>query len=54
MADSTKFKIALVQLAVGADKAANLKNAVQAVREASGKGANLVVLPVCQPFPLLV
>ena len=50
MADSTKFKIALVQLAVGADKAANLKNAVQAVREASGKGANLVALPVCQPF----
>ena len=46
MADVSKLKIALVQMAVGADKAANLRKAVQAVREASKNGANIVTLPV--------
>lgn len=46
MADLSKFKIALVQMAVGADKAANLRKAVQTVREASENGANIVALPV--------
>ena len=46
MADVPKLKIALVQMAVGADKAANLRKAVQAVREASRNGANIVTLPV--------
>ena len=50
MADTTKFKIALVQMAVGKDKTANLKKAVQAVREASENGANIVTLPVYQRF----
>lgn len=45
-ADLSKLKIALVQMAVGPDKAANLKKAVEFVREASKNGANIVSLPV--------
>ena len=40
------FKLALVQLAVGADKAANLTRAGRLVREAAKKGAKVVALPV--------
>ena len=46
MADVSKLKIALVQMAVGADKVANLRKAVQAVKEATRNGANIVALPV--------
>lgn len=42
----SKFKLALVQLAVTADKKHNLKHARAKVLEASDNGANVVVLPV--------
>jgi len=41
-----KFRLALVQLAVGADKAANLQKASQKIREAAENGAQVVALPV--------
>jgi hypothetical protein len=40
------FKLALVQLFVTADKAANLQNARQLVLKAAQNGANIVCLPV--------
>ncbi|PVU92628.1 hypothetical protein BB561_003713 [Smittium simulii] len=46
-----KFKIALVQLKVGADKGANLASARKLVIEAGAKGAKLVVLPECFNSP---
>ncbi|KAF9987105.1 hypothetical protein BGZ75_001027 [Mortierella antarctica] len=44
-------RLALVQLAVGADKDANLANARTHVLEAASKGANLIVLPECFNSP---
>lgn len=41
----SKFKIALCQLSVTADKERNIAHARQAIEEAVGRGANLVVLP---------
>lgn len=41
----TKFKIALCQLSVTADKARNIDHAKKAIEEAAQKGAKLVVLP---------
>ncbi|XP_072971345.1 omega-amidase, chloroplastic-like [Typha angustifolia] len=41
----TKFKIALCQLSVTADKERNIAHARQAIEEAAGKGAKLVLLP---------
>ena len=46
MAQAHRLRLALVQLAVGKDKATNLRRAVEKVREASQNGANIVVLPV--------
>ena len=41
-----RFKLALVQMAVGADKAANVRRACRMVKEAVQNGAGMVVLPV--------
>jgi hypothetical protein len=46
MASTKPCKLALIQLAVSADKEANLANARTHVLEAASKGANLIVLPV--------
>ena len=40
------FRLAMVQMAVGKDKARNVQNACQLIRNAAQKGANMVVLPV--------
>ena len=42
-----QFRLALVQLAVGANKAANLQRASQKIKEAARNGAKVVALPVC-------
>ena len=39
----SKFKLALIQLAVGANKAENLKRAVMKISEAAENGAQLVL-----------
>ena len=41
-----RFRVALVQMAVGANKANNLRRACQMVKEAVRNGAGVVVLPV--------
>ena len=53
MAASLRFRIALVQLAVGSDKAANLSRAVLKIKEAAQNGANIVTLPVSAPSLLV-
>ena len=45
------LKLALIQLASGADKTANLTSARQKVLDASKAGAKLVVLPECFNSP---
>ena len=41
-----KFRLGLVQMAVGADKAANLVRAASLVKEAASNGAQVIALPV--------
>ncbi|XP_050350072.1 omega-amidase NIT2 isoform X1 [Nymphalis io] len=45
------FKIALIQLAVGPDKAKNVASAVSEIHKAKEKGAQLVALPECFNSP---
>src|SRR5436190_9755447 len=45
MASSRKFKVGLVQMRMGANVDDNMKRALAFVREAAGKGAQMVVLP---------
>ncbi|EFX70459.1 hypothetical protein DAPPUDRAFT_328325 [Daphnia pulex] len=47
----TKFKLALIQLAVGTNKAENLLRAGRFIQEAAKKGAHLVTLPECFNSP---
>jgi predicted amidohydrolase len=47
----SKFKLALVQLAVCADKQVNLQRAKQLVGKAAAAGAQMVVLPECFNSP---
>lgn len=46
-----QVKLALIQLASGGDKTANLSKARSKVLEATSKGANIVVLPECFNSP---
>lgn len=46
LSPSSPFKLALIQLAIGADKSKNLQHAKSKILEAAGQGANVVVLPV--------
>lgn len=48
---SSSFRIALIQLAVGANKVENLKRASSLVKEAASKGAKLISLPECCNSP---
>ena len=41
-----KFKVALIQLAVGTSKPTNLERAGSLVRKAASNGAKLITLPV--------
>ena len=45
MPNRDKYKVGLVQMSMGADLDANLKKAVEFVREAAGMGAKIVCLP---------
>ncbi|XP_034003577.1 omega-amidase NIT2 [Trematomus bernacchii] len=47
----SKFRLAVVQLQVGAVKADNLSRAKRLVKEAAGRGGNLVLLPECFNSP---
>lgn len=42
---SSTFRVGLVQMRCGADPAANVERALAGVREAAGRGANVVCLP---------
>ena len=48
----SRFKLALIQLSVGANKSDNLVRAANKISEAVSKGANIVSLPGKAP-PLL-
>ncbi|XP_039758233.1 omega-amidase NIT2 isoform X2 [Pararge aegeria] len=45
------FKIALVQMMVGADKAQNIETAVREIHKAKSQGAHIVALPECFNSP---
>ncbi|CAO3620193.1 unnamed protein product [Cunninghamella blakesleeana] len=51
LSPSSPFKLALIQLAVGADKSSNLQHARSKILEAAKQGANVVVLPECFNSP---
>lgn len=46
LSSCSPFKLALVQIGAGADKAKNLSHAREKIMEASKNGAQVVVLPV--------
>ena len=51
MSSLKKFKLALIQLLVGANKADNLTRAVKLIEEASKNGASVIALPECFNSP---
>ncbi|CAI8029415.1 Omega-amidase NIT2 [Geodia barretti] len=50
-AQASSFRLALVQLAVGSNKATNLSRAAEKVREAAQNGSKIVALPECFNSP---
>ncbi|XP_069694510.1 omega-amidase NIT2 [Periplaneta americana] len=48
---SRKFRIALIQLAVGEDKSENVKRALSFIKKAKENGSSLVALPECFNSP---
>lgn len=48
---ASKLKVTLCQMAVGADKAANIAKAVKMISEAAERGSALAVLPECFSCP---
>lgn len=48
---ASKFRLALIQLAVTADKPGNISRAVEKVAEAAARGAQVVSLPECFNSP---
>jgi len=51
MSTMNKFRLALIQLAVTANKSENLRRATQFIAEAASKGAHVVALPECCNCP---
>lgn len=51
MSALNSLRIALIQMKVSDDKAANVRKAVQQIHEAKSKGSSLVVLPECFNCP---
>lgn len=47
----SKFKLAMVQMAVGLSKPENLARATKLIKEASGAGAKVITLPECFNSP---
>ncbi|CAG5116135.1 unnamed protein product, partial [Candidula unifasciata] len=47
----TKFKLAMVQMAVGMSKSENVAHAVKLISQAASAGANIVTLPECFNSP---
>src|SRR3954452_6287418 len=45
MGNTRKYKVGLVQMAMGPDPEANFESALRHVREAARRGANIVCLP---------
>ena len=45
MPDTRKYKVGLVQMSMGPDPEANFEAAQRHIREAAGRGANIVCLP---------
>lgn len=45
------FRLALIQLAVGEDKAVNVKRALSFVKKAKENGSHLIALPECFNSP---
>ena len=45
MENARKYKVGLVQMSMGRDPEANLESALRHIREAAGRGANIVCLP---------
>lgn len=48
---ASKFKLALIQIAVGASKGENISRAVAMVKQAASAGAKLIALPECFNSP---
>ena len=52
-ASGRSFKLALIQLSVGANKATNLSRAVEKVEEAAKKGAQVLLIKIGKSVRLI-